>query len=284
MPYLGDAPEGEFYAEAVRLAEMVADSDPSAPQLLFEPAVATCGQSLHLSGRRFPVGKYVLRYSGGSRVIAVAEAGANGAFDLDTTVVYQGCANHYANGQPMAIHALSAVAGPVTAWQNLNSLVEIGFGPLAGAADGPFTDLRVAPNPARCSDTLTITGGGFVPGERLNVAVGEGIGDGAVTVDSSGVFETRRAIPAGACKDQMIRMTATQVGFEEYTPPFMSLAETTLFRDGTPPLAPGPPDVGTGPPGAETDGHAVWREVGLVCLALALLGTVTFRHARKGPR
>ena len=284
MPFIGAEPGGEGYVEAVRLAEMIADSNPVSPQLLLQPAVLTCGQQMHLSGRQFPPGKYVLRYSGSARVIAVAEAGLNGAFDMDTAVVYEGCRNHYANGQPVAVHALDAAAGAATAWQSPDALVEIGFGPLAGAADGPFAELRVTPNPARCTDTLTIRGSSFMPGERLTVAVGEGRGDVQVTANSAGAFEASHGIPADACREGSIRVAATQAGFEAYTPPFLSIAAATLVRDvspGPPAVPPGPPDVGTGSASAEPRGDDAWTEIGLVAVAVAVVGTIVLIFRRR---
>ena len=269
MPYLDDEPGGEWYPQAVRLAEMIADSTEASPRLSLEPAVLVCGQPVHLSGTRFPPGKYAVRYSFEARFIAVVDVGSNGAFELDTTVAMLGCRHSPSNGRPVAIHVLDVAAGVPWAWLNLLALKEIGFGPLAGAEDRPLPELRVTPNPARCSDTLEVRGTGFFPGERLNIGVGDGPFDNPVTADSNGSFVTRSAIPEGACDDGTLQIGAKQAGYEQYLRPFDVLASATVVREEGPSNPPGPPDLGTGPGATVDDGRSSAGVFGLALLVVA---------------
>ena len=275
VSYVGASLSGPEYDQMARLARMIADSDPAAPQITLSPAIAKCGQPLSISGRRFPAGSYLLRYSGGARAIAVVEPRAGGVFDVTTTMAHDACRNPNWNGRPFAIHVSDVSAGPGSAWTNFEALVEIGVGTLDGGVESDWPSLIVTPNPARCGDTLEVRGRSFAPGERVLVALWER-GDGVLaTADSVGALEVAVPLPPEACNGEQIRVSARQAGFEAYTSPYASLAEVWVNSVAAPRSIPGPPEVGTGPARLSAR-DTRWLDTGWAVVAAAVFGAAVF--------
>jgi hypothetical protein len=286
MPFLGDAPGGDAYDQAVRLAEMITDNEPSAPQLLIEPPVATCGQPIRFVGRRFPPGEYALRYIFSPRLLGLVTAGPDGEFELATKFVHESCNRSTSNGRLLSVHAIGLTGGEGPPIGDFAKLLEIASAPIAGAIDRhePVTTLNVTPNPARCGDTLTIVGNAFPPEELLGVFIGDASAGLEVRTDIAGAFEVRTPIPPGACTGRVFGVRVTQGGYGPLTQ-FLSIIErqVSIAEGAAPPaasVAPGPPVAGTSaPPTDSKPGFAM-----LAGLALALLGggaLVTFQAIRR---
>ncbi len=260
MPFLGDEPFGEGYERGVKLAEMIADSNPAAPVVVLDPPTATCGQPLRISGRRFSEGKHLLRYSislheFAYRLIAVVDVGPGGSFETTTTIVANACRESRTNARLMSFHVSALHPAEQAVYGDLEEIVAA---PIAGARDRepPSQEVSVTPDPARCEDTLTIRGRGFEPSEVVNIRVGGGPSVVRVTADRDGSFALRQAIPADTCDDPIIRVAVEQTGFDGDLSRWSPLAEAHIGRAADSP--PGPPDVGSGSPPAAND-EARWR-------------------------
>jgi hypothetical protein len=289
MPFLGDEPRGKEYDQAVRLAEMITDSAASAPQLVIEPPVATCGQPIRFAGHRFPPGEYALRYIYSPRLLGLVTAGADGEFALATNFVHDSCDRNSSSGRLLSVHVIALTGGEGPPVGDFARLLEIASAPIAGAIDRnePVTTLNVTPNPARCGDTLTIVGNAFLPEELLGVFIGDASAGLVVRTDIAGAFEVRTPIPPGACTGRVFGVRVTQGGYGPLTQ-FLSIIERQVsIAEGVAPpaatLAPGPPVAGTSaPPTDRKPGFAMPAG-----LALALLGggaLVTFQAIRRKPR
>jgi len=283
-PFIGDKPEGETYAQAVRLAEMISDSNPAAPQLLLDPPVATCGQPMRFVGRRFPEGPYLLRYGFG-RAIAQLNIGSSGTFDVTASIVHEICRDSRNNSRLVSFYVDGLVDDPP--WIVLDPLgpTEAAAVPIAGAVDreprGPT--LTITPKPARCGDALTVRGAGFEPAEQLTVTVAGETSGVPATADAVGSFAVQLGSPAGLCTGPFIGVAAIQSGFEPFR---WAVAGGEVYVASTPtspaPSAtPGPPDVGTGPPVGAQDGHGLLMAGAALLLASFAVGAATRNSARR---
>ncbi len=271
MVFIGDEPVGVDYQQAVRLVEMIADSNPEAPQLQFEAPVAACGQPARLQGVRFPEGRYLLRYSFG-RGIAVVDVDVGGTIDVTTTFADPSCRTSNGNGRLSGVHVFAPDAA------NSYAFVEVASTEITGAMDRtpPFEQLSVIPDPAICGQPLTVRGVGFEPSEPLSVQVsGELTAGVLVTADGSGAFDLVRDLPSGSCTQPIIRVAALQRGFEE----FGLIAPLAQVWIGSAP-DPGPPDAGTGLALTAEDHELPWNEIAMVVALVAAFAGGTVALAR----
>src|SRR5690606_34973493 len=93
--YLQDGPnvtpaDGSLtYDAAVRLAELVTDTNPERPMLTVEPAAARCGETVTFIGERFAPGWYVVSFgpwSGPAIAKVQVTEGSAGAFRATATL------------------------------------------------------------------------------------------------------------------------------------------------------------------------------------------------------
>lgn len=243
MPFIGDGPTGDAYEYGRTIAEMITDSNPAAPLLTLEPALATCGQQMELAGRRFPKGKYLVKYGFG-RPIALVDVGPDGAFNVSTSIVHELCRDSRANSRLISFHVFSATNGVPMMNLDLRGPTEVAAAPLAGAIDREprGMELAVMPSPARCTEPITIRGTGFEAGERLVLRLGADVPSLRVNADDAGSFSLRTDIPAELCDRAFVPLQVFQSGFENVPVP---LTGRDVFLSPLPPT-PVAPALGTG--------------------------------------
>lgn len=267
--YLQDAPNllpenGIPYGEAVRMAEIVTDTDPSGPLLTIEPVGAVCGEPVRYRGERFPSGEYLLGFSFG-RFLDVLTIGSDGTFDTTRNLVWDGCRSIETRSVVTSVDVRS------TTGVGLEWLIEIV--PLTvtvpGGGDGSYPQLVVPPDSARCGSDFTVSGTGFEPGEAVSLMVSANDTKFPAQADQDGFFTARIPMPDVLCGLALGEVRAFQPGFETYG---RRLA-TTYFT----PLPPvGPPDLGNAPPGGTPAGW--WLQMaGLVALVLGVSALVARR-------
>jgi hypothetical protein len=280
MSFIGDEPDGQAYELGRRIVEMTSDSNPEAPLLTLNPPLATCGQSIRFVGRRFPEGKYLLRYGFG-RPIALLDVGPGGGFEAVATFNDESCRNSRSNAHNRGFHVVRLIERGSSLELDPVGATEVAAVPIAGAVDREQGSaiLRATPNPAHCNETLAIEGAGFEPAERLSVSIVTQPDPVAVTADGEGSFALRLALPAELCGERLASVVAVPSGFESLVPP-LSVAEAFVQLAPAPPAA---PRLGTGPQRSQP--HRDLRDpillAGAIVLGVSAVAFASVRWARR---
>jgi len=244
MAFHGPEPGGADYQRGVRLAEMITDTGPDAPQLLVDPAGAACGDPIRFVGRRFPPGEYLVRYPFEPRLLGLVTADSNGEFEMSAVLRHSACNRAANNGRSTGVHAYAVRSGPPWEWMGPEDAVEVAAVVISGAVDRDhvFPDAAASPNPAACGAPLTLTGWGFDPGEPLLVNTGLGSPSLDVVAGQSGTFSVLLDAPLQACRGEVLHVRVAQAGFGD-----IGLSLPVLMVDVFPERdVPGPPLAGTG--------------------------------------
>jgi hypothetical protein len=300
--FVGAAPVGEEYERGRTLAEMMADSNPAAPHLTLMPSSPACGETFRAAGERFAPGKYILRAAFEGRILALADVGLSGTFDVSARLITSSCSGQQFNGRLVGLHAWAIDAsspGPT----ELGALTEIAPVLISGARNrepgSPV--LRVSPQTARCGDEVTVMGAGFLPAERLNIGFGESPPAREEIADATGNVAFHFRLPGGECAADRYgsglgynQVWATQAEFG-LPGPYFSLASGEVYllpigaADPTPAsIAPGPPGSGNSPGSASDRETAsglrnLSPAAGATMLGLVVLGIgIQFRRHCRG--
>jgi hypothetical protein len=300
--FVGAAPVGADYQRGHALAEMMADSNPAAPRLTLVPSSPACGETFRAKGERFAPGKYILRPAFEGRILALANVGASGTFDVSARMVTSWCSGKQINGRVVGIHVWaidpSSPEPPAT-----DALTEIAPVLVSGARNfepgSPV--LRVSPQTARCGDEVAVAGAGFLPEERLNIGFGVAPPDREAIADAAGNVAFQFRLPGGECAADRYRsglgfnqVWATQAEFG-LPGPYFSLASGEVYLmplDSPGPTStgvpPGPPDAGSGPRSASgREAASSFKDLllgaGAAVVGLGVLGTgIRVRRQRRG--
>ncbi|MBI2767861.1 MAG: hypothetical protein HYX53_18350 [Chloroflexi bacterium] len=300
--FVGAEPQGADYTAGHALAAMMTDSDPAAPRVTLVPPSPACGEPFRAEGVRFAPGKYVLGGAFDGRILALADVGPAGTFNLSARLITSWCSGERFNGRIIGLHVWAIDPSPAAADPGFRALTEIAPLQLSGARDSePGSPvLRVTPGTARCGGDVTVTGIGFQPAERLTIGVGAGSAMREAAADAAGTISLELRLPAGECAAGRglagvgyTQVWATQAEFG-LPGPYFSLASGELYLeplapagDGPPPAAspaPGPPDTGSGVIGPGSSGGASRALILVAITILASMSVPALMMARRSRR